>query len=171
MYSFKNRLNALFFFTLLMLTLLSIGNVLTTIFAEKDVQVDFQFSHTETFRVDRVINEDKGILVFSLRTNLTSLFDWNTNLIFAWLTCEYESPKSAYNRVTVWDKIVKREFKNEQLIDLQSETVEYPISDVYKKLKGRKVNVFFNWEHMPIVGINYKGRKHVGEFTMPSEYT
>ena len=37
-------------------------------------------------------------------------------------------------------------------------------------IKGKKAKVFFNWEHMPIVGVNYRRKIEVGEIEIPDSY-
>ena len=44
----------------------------------------------------------------------------------------------------------------DHIIHLKDEQAKYSIVDQYKKMARLKVKVFFNYEHMPLVGINYK---------------
>ncbi len=59
---------------------------------------------------------------------------------------------------------------DEYKISLRGEHVEYYLTDINKKLRGSKVEVFFRWEQMAVVGFYYQGKVKVGEFTVPKKY-
>ena len=133
--------------------------------------MEFKLEKVEKFGIHPYFDEEYVQIRFNLNCDLTEVFDWNTHLIFPFISIEYDSEKSKYNQITIWDDIIMRENPEKHNIKLKNKKTEYFISDKYKQLRGRKVRVFFNWEHMPIVGINYRRKIQVGEFTMPSDYT
>lgn len=42
---------------------------------------------------------DLGFLTFDLKTDLTSLFNWNVKQLFLYLTAEYSTPTNEINQV------------------------------------------------------------------------
>ena len=63
----------------------------------------------DTFLNDRYYNEDVLSFTFDFEVDLSPLYNWNTNLIFAYISCEYETSKSKVNTVIIWDQRVPRE--------------------------------------------------------------
>jgi len=59
--------------------------------------------------------------------------------------------KTIMSRQIVWDKIIPRQKLRDNYV--LKETFEYPITDVYKSLKGRDVTFRVWTELMPIFGI------------------
>ena len=57
----------------------------------------------DTFLNDRYYNEDVLSFTFDFEADLSPLYNWNTNLIFAYISCEYETSKSKVNTVIIWD--------------------------------------------------------------------
>ena len=109
-------------------------------------------------------------ITFDLDVDLSPIFDWNTHMMFPFLSVEYENEKSTYNHITFWDDRIMRDEPSTHHIQIKSGHSEYFISDIYKSMSGKTMKVYFNWEHMPIVGINYRDRVLVGEFVVPEEY-
>ena len=105
MYSLSGRLNAIAFNTLLFLTVLSALNYFSVYFNRKEpiITKAFKIVDYETFVNDKFINEDAISFTFDFEADLRPLFNWNTNLIFAYISCEYNTTKSSFNRVTIWD--------------------------------------------------------------------
>mmetsp|Transcript_4195 Transcript_4195/g.3944 ORF Transcript_4195/g.3944 Transcript_4195/m.3944 type:complete len:135 (-) Transcript_4195:34-438(-) len=122
------------------------------------------------FGVHPYLNEDFAQFKFNLQSDLTGVFDWNTYDLFAFLTVEYESNDGRKTEVTVWDDIILRKNTKQHKIDYKNMQVEYLLSDKNKELRGKTVQVYFNVDHMPVVGFTQKQRVHVGNFTLPEEY-
>lgn len=55
----------------------------------------------------------------------------------------------------VWDEIVPR-LSPRKVISLRNKRVDYPLRDVYNRLKGRNVTFTLNVEVTPIVGYIYR---------------
>ena len=55
----------------------------------------------------------------------------------------------------VWDEIVPRLYPR-KVISLRNKRVDYPLRDVYNRLKGRNVTFTLNVEVTPIVGYIYR---------------
>jgi hypothetical protein len=43
----------------------------------------------DTFLTDRYYNEEVLSFTFDFEADLSPLYNWNTNLIFAYISCEY----------------------------------------------------------------------------------
>ena len=104
MYSLSGRLNTIAFNTLIALAILSSGNFLTAYLnRESPKEISFGVVDFHTFVNDRYINEDALSFTFNLDVDLGPVFNWNTNIIFLYLSCEYTSSKSDVNMMTIWD--------------------------------------------------------------------
>jgi hypothetical protein len=111
MYSLSGRLNTIAFNTLLMLGVLATVNYLSCYpFAflgkadrKPTITKPFTVKDFDTFVKDNFISEDALSFTFDFEVDLEPLFNWNTNLIFTYITCEYKSTKSKINQVTIWD--------------------------------------------------------------------
>ncbi len=55
-------------------------------------------------------------------------------------------------------------------LSLQNEFPEYYLTDVNKDLKDKDIDVYFNYEQMPIAGYNYRGRVLLGSFHTPENF-
>ena len=112
MYSLTGRLNTIAFNTLMFLGVLSGLNYLSSYpftflggHAARQPLIIQSFSDPkfDTFVNDNFINEDALSFTFDFAVDLRPLFNWNTNLIFVYISCEYNTTKSQSNRVTIWD--------------------------------------------------------------------
>jgi hypothetical protein len=148
MYSLTGRLNAIAFNTLIVLTVLSALNYLTAFLNKGSPKVlkPFTISKWDAFVADRYINEDALSFTFDFEAELTEVFNWNTNLIFAYITCEYNTTKSTFNKITIWDQRIPRTDVNNYVIRLEDQWIEYYLGDVNKQLRDLDVVVYFNWE-------------------------
>ena len=63
----------------------------------------FEIAKIELFDYDKKINEDIVSFTFNFDADISGLFNWNTNIIFASIYCEYASKTSELNKVVVWD--------------------------------------------------------------------
>jgi len=75
------------------------------------------------------------------------------------------------NQITIWDERVLKKDMDKHYLKLENVTAEYSITDVYGRLAGSNIQVYLNYEHMPIIGLNYKERVFVGNFTLPKKFT
>ncbi len=72
---------------------------------------------------------------FDLEADLRPVYDWNTFMVFAYLSVEFESERSDYNRVIVWDDRLRRDEPAGHVVRLEGQEVEYPLTDTFAKLK------------------------------------
>jgi len=180
MYSLSGRLNTIAFNTLMFLAALSAMNYLScypfTFLGGYDVRKPtitkaFEVKNIDTFLADRYYNEDCMSFTFDFEADLNPLFNWNTNLIFAYITCEYTTGKSKFNRITIWDQRIMRQGQHAyNTISLKNEYPEYYLTDYNKQMRDVDVTCHLNWEQMPIVGANYGSRIEIGTFRTPKNY-
>jgi hypothetical protein len=74
--------------------------------------------------------------------------DWNTKVLFVWV-----SASNNKTEFTLWDNVIKRESTSLYIYD-EYTLPEFPI-ETPTHLDG-SYDIYFNWEHMPLVGFNYK---------------
>lgn len=172
MYSLTGRLNAVAFNTLIALTVLSALNFISAYLNRTDPTIvqQFKIKDFKTFARDKYINEDALSFTFDFEADLRQVFNWNTNIVFASLICEFNTSKSDSNIVTIWDQRIPREDTQHHVIKLKDEYPEYYLTDVNKLLKDTEIKVYFHWEQMPVVGPSYGGKVLVGTFKTPKNY-
>ena len=91
--------------------------------------------------------------MLDMEIDFTPCFNWNTNLIFSWITASYNTgKKNLITKVTIWDNIMLRNNTSSHVVNLLKKSFEYPIIDFHKGLLGKEVTFELNWEHMPVVG-------------------
>jgi len=164
MYSLTGRANTVFFNVLITLSILSSINYLSVRFNEKKpTDVEFKFHALDTFTRDSYIKEEAASFTFDLKADFGPMMDWNTNIVFAYITCEFKTDKSEKNFVTIWDRRIGRFETEEQWIDIKRALPEYYLTDINKELKNKEVEVYLNWEVMPTVGLQYRDKVLLGK--------
>ena len=133
--------------------------------------ISFELAKIGTFLADSKLEEDAASFTFNFSGDLTGLFNWNTNIIFLSLQCEFETEKGYRNEVTVWDQRIPREEPKWHKPDLKDEWVEYWLTDRSKSLRGKDIKVFLRWEQMTTIGPYYSGKVPIGSFQMPDDYS
>ncbi len=124
----------------------------------------------DVFVKDNYINEDALSFQFDFEVDMRPLYNWNTNLVFAYISCEYNTTKSTFNKVTIWDQRMPRDQPDKHIIKLRNEWPEYYLTDINKAFRDTDVQCYLNWEQMPIVGVNYGDRMLIAEFRTPKNY-
>ena len=87
-----------------------------------------------------------------MNIDFSPCFNWNSNLVFAWISAKYKTGKSSETTVTVWDNIMLRSNSNSHKVVFDQKMFEYPLIDAFNSLPGKEVTLELNWEHMPVVG-------------------
>lgn len=95
--------------------------------------------------------KENSAIKFDLNADLSPLFNWNTKLVFVYLTAEYpgKSPGSS-NKVTYWDKIITS--KDKAKILLKNYRSKYSVWDVEKSFRERDAVLKLEWNIQPWVG-------------------
>ena len=170
MYSLSVRANAIFFFFGCCLCALGIFNVVTTIFIQNQPNVNkFDFNSTSLY-----INKYTGIQHSSGEINLDidfePCFDWNTNLIFSWISATYIT-NGKNTSVTIWDRIMRRDKPETHTIKQDNLHLRYPLIDKFSSLSEKDVYIELHWEHMPVFGPILKFSMPLGNFKLRKDTT
>ena len=174
MYSMAVRLNNIFFYFGVCLTILSLFNIATTITKDsKPIVNKFQYIPKMVYNnIYTRVQHSNGIM--NVDIDYEPCFNWNSNLIFSWITATYETsakkgakPKTV--SVTIWDRIMKRDQPQTHRITSDALSIKYPMTDSNFDLLGKNVTLELHWEHMPVVGPILKKKIPLGFVTLPNE--
>ena len=159
MYSLQTRLNTVFFYGTVCIFILCGFNILTTIhihFQEQPLVNKFEILDTSHLYYHNYLSQQQAINKFSLDCDVTPIVNWNTNLIFLWITAEYESKRGPVV-VTVYDRIIQRSTPEKYQFSVSNIEFDYPLVDLDRKLHEKTIKYKLKWEHMPVVGPILKG--------------
>ncbi len=170
MYSLSVRLNVIFFFFGCCLCALGVFNVLTTIFIQKKPKINkFNFNSTTLYN-----NKYTGVQHSSGNIDLfidyEPCFDWNTNLIFSWISATYLT-NGKNTTVTIWDRIMRRDKPGTHVIKQDNVNLRYPLIDKYNNLSEKEVYLELHWEHMPVFGPILKHSTPLGNYQLRKNHT
>ena len=134
MYSLSVRANAIFFFFGCCLCALGVFNVITTIFIKTQPKLNkFNFNSLSLYE-----NKYTGVQHSSgemdLDIDYEPCFDWNTNLIFSWISATYVT-EGKNTTVTIWDRIMRRDRPETHVIKADNVHLRYPLIDKYFSLR------------------------------------
>ncbi|TGZ82740.1 signal peptidase 22 kDa subunit [Ascodesmis nigricans] len=94
------------------------------------------------------------LLNFDLDADLSSLFNWNTKQVFAYLTVIYGSSgtanKHTENEMVLWDAILPS--ANAAKLHLVNEQAKYKVNDISGKFLESNATLRFEWNVQPHVG-------------------
>jgi signal peptidase complex subunit 3 len=192
MYSVLVRANAIFFYGLTVLGVLSgLAAVSTYALTSPTPTVTLAMdvaSQLQTFvPLGRGRTGERATFVFDMDANLSSCFDWNTKQLFAYVTVSWgegggDSDEVA-NNVVVWDKVVRldarktRKFRKKANIwhpkKLQKQEgvrINYPLIAPNGKLRGETLTLTLHYDVMPLSGGIHRYAVGSHTFTMPKKY-
>ena len=170
MYSLSVRMNVIFFFFGCCLCALGVFNVLTTIFIQSKPKINkFNFNSTTLYN-----NKYTGVQHSSgnmdLYIDYEPCFDWNTNLIFSWISATYDT-NGKNTTVTIWDRIMKRDKPETHIIKQDNVNLRYPLIDKFFNLSEKVVYLELHWEHMPVFGPILKHSVPLGNYKLRENHT
>ena len=88
-----------------------------------------------------------------MEIDFSPCFNWNTNLVFVWISARYSTGKKGLeSKVTIYDNIMLRTNPENHKLNFDRKSFEYPLIDAFRSLAGKEVEFELNWEHMPVVG-------------------
>ncbi|RPB02352.1 signal peptidase 22 kDa subunit [Choiromyces venosus 120613-1] len=95
--------------------------------------------------------QEYAVLRFDLEADLSSLFNWNTKQVFAYVSASYPGSKYTTNEAVIWDTILPSHSASKLI--LKNERAKYSINDITGKFAGREnVTLAFHWNVQPHVG-------------------
>ncbi|PRP82881.1 microsomal signal peptidase subunit [Planoprotostelium fungivorum] len=137
----SNRLNAIFGYGSAVLFIVLVTNGISSFFIPVNPRVDLKLGSIQ--QTGTFAHNDVAAITFDLDADLSSLFHWNTKMLFVWVTASYSTPDRPINQVT----------KEESIINLQHQTREYDLIDKGKGMLGQQVNLTFSWNRIPVTGL------------------
>ena len=170
MYSLSVRINAIFFFFGCCLCALGAFNIATTIFIKTQPKVNNFNFYSNSLYTNKYTGVQHSSVEIDLDIDYEPCFDWNTNLIFSWISATYET-NGKNTSVTIWDRIMKRDNPNSHIMKADHLHLRYPLIDKYMSLGGKEVYFELHWEHMPVVGPILKHSVPLGNFILRNETT
>lgn len=178
MYSITIRANSLFYYFGVCTSILCLFNLFTTI-RHNDKPIVHSFKYTPNTLYDNPytgVQHSNGVLDMDI--DFEPCYNWNTNLIFAWISATYATEIKGKGKgntneirnttVTIWDNIMKRDKPNTHRVKLNNESLEYPMIDANKNLMGKSIELVLHWEHMPVVGAIIKRSEPLAVNSFPS---
>ena len=118
-----------------------------------------------------------GFLNLDLEADLSSLFNWNTKQVFAYLAIDYETPEHVVtpvfnsradmensNSATIWDAVM--DSREEGRINLISAPPKYRFTDITGNFRGYNATYSLKWNVVPWVGIVQWGKSKEGKITL-----
>ena len=175
MYSLSARFHSIFYFFICCLLVLVSFNILTTIFLKPEPIVNkFKFYSTTLYNNPYTkVQHSSGS--FDLDIDYEPCFDWNTNLIFSWISVTYitniSNKEMGNTTLIIWDRIMKRDENLTHVIKKNNVIFKYPIIDKYFNLPNKYIHVRLHWEHMPVIGFIYKRSISLGNFKVRKNFT
>ena len=172
MYSLSARFHAIIYFFCLCLLILISFNILTTIFLKTEPIINkFNFSSTSLYNNPFTkVQHSSGEI--DLDINYEPCFDWNTNLIFSWISATYITKMENENTtLAIWDRIMKRDDIERHIIKQDKIKLKYPIIDKYFNLSRKNIYFRLHWEHMPVVGPIHKHWLPLGNYKIRQNFT
>merc|ERR1711907_554251 len=110
MYSLSTRFNVVLYN--MMAGMISMGalNYLSGLYDTHEIKDHtFKLGTMDLFKYDKILDEHAVSFQFDMKADISDLFNWNTNIIFLSVICEYNTDQSTKNAVVVWDQRIPRE--------------------------------------------------------------
>ena len=171
MYSLNSRFHSIIFFYFLCLLSLLCLNILATIFQKNEPIINkFNFKSTTLYNNPLTkVQHSSGEL--NLNINYEPCFDWNTNLIFSWISVTYITKIEIPNTtIIIWDRIMKRDDIDSHIIKKDKVKFKYPIIDKFMNLSCKDLFIKLHWEHMPVIGPIHKHWIPLGNYKLRKEF-
>ncbi|KAI9477296.1 Signal peptidase complex subunit [Coemansia sp. RSA 989] len=93
-------------------------------------------------------------LTFDVDADLSSMFNWNTKLLFAYITADYDSPNFDTNRVVIWDRIIRN--KRQAKLRLRKHHNKYSFRNYALTFDGiERANLTLHINPVPYLGLMY----------------
>jgi hypothetical protein len=94
MYSISTRANAIFFYGMIMIGLLCVFNIGTTILNKGTPAVNkFNITKYNHLYQHQYTKSQHASANFEFDVDFTPCFNWNSNLVFAWISATYKTGK------------------------------------------------------------------------------
>lgn len=153
MHTFWQRANSVFAFSVSVVAGLAFACFCTTHLLNNQRSVDISVDkmivkNIEEYYVGK--RNDLGVIHFSLKANLTDVFNWNCKQLFLYLVAEYKTKDNKLNQVVLWDKIIKR--GENAVLNLRKQNTKYYFFDDGADLRDTEVTLSLHWNVIPNAG-------------------
>ena len=165
MYSLSVRINAIFFFFGCCLCALGVFNVITTIFIKTQPKINKFNFYSNSLYTNKYTGVQHSSGELDLYIDYEPCFDWNTNLIFSWISATYIT-NGKNTSVTIWDRIMRRDKPETHIIKEDNIHFRYPLIDKFYTLSEKDVYLELHWEHMPVFGPILKHSVPLGNYQL-----
>eukprot|EP00128_Syssomonas_multiformis_P008964 Colp12_sorted_trinity150504_noHs@18887 len=174
MNTFLSRANGLTAYTMTWLAALAFICFLTTFLEHPHPEADVTFTsvHLQPIREhpQNPTATDYAFLKFDMYADVSSLFNWNVQMLFLYVTAEYETRQHKVNQVVLWDRIVMRERSN-HIISVKDMKTKYDFFDAtYGGLKGNNVTLSLHYNVIPLAGLLPRSSIGHRSFIFPVSY-
>lgn len=160
MYNVFQRLSSITSLSMSMLMALVVLISLTTPFIFSTPTMDLQVRNIQTVTnrqmdpYDKLSRKAEHVrLTFDMEADLTSMFNWNTKVLFVYMMADYQT-QNFTNRVVVWDKLVRS--KRQAKIKMRKHLNKYAWRDFSLRFKeSQEANLTLFVNPVPYLGIMY----------------
>ncbi|KAJ2783314.1 Signal peptidase complex subunit [Coemansia javaensis] len=105
-------------------------------------------------------------LTFDVDADLTSMFNWNTKLLFAYIAAEYSAPGFETNKIVVWDRIIRS--RRQAKLRLRRHHNKYTLRNFGLTFDGvQDANLTLYINPVPYLGLMYDRPMHSIPLTLP----
>ncbi|GAM17313.1 hypothetical protein SAMD00019534_004880, partial [Acytostelium subglobosum LB1] len=164
MHSVSQRANLIICFGAVVLFGVLVLNVLSRSFFPDRIDI------TLTGKAHKFVNRNPVELaqvVVDLDTDLTPLFNWNTKMLFLYITAEYQTTENVVSQVVIWDRILND--KTKAIIN-EKNLIKYILIDHSGELRSANITLTFNYNVIPISGPLTRHKQGSYSFNMPVDY-
>ncbi|KAJ2766394.1 Signal peptidase complex subunit [Coemansia nantahalensis] len=105
-------------------------------------------------------------LTFDVDADLTSMFNWNTKLLFAYIAVEFEAPGFETNKVVIWDRIIRN--PRQAKLRLRRHHNKYSLRNfglTFEGVEAANLTLYIN--PVPYLGLMYDRPMHSIPLTLP----
>ncbi|KAI8896452.1 signal peptidase 22kDa subunit [Globomyces pollinis-pini] len=92
-----------------------------------------------------------GKITFDLDADLSSLFHYNTKMLFVSILAEFENKEYKFNQACIWDDVIMD--VEDSIFKLRKKKAEYMIHDLADSLAGSTANLTLQYQIIPWVGM------------------
>ena len=98
MFSLSTRFNVILYNMMAGMCAMGLLNYLDGYFSTHELKdLQFEMTKLDMFINDKYINEHAASFQFNLKADIADLFNWNTNIIFLSIYCDYETEPGLRN--------------------------------------------------------------------------
>ncbi|KAJ2493810.1 Signal peptidase complex subunit [Coemansia sp. RSA 2050] len=173
MYNLLQRLSGVTSFAMSTLMALVVIISLTTPFIPSSPMFEVSLHNVQTTTgramdpFDRTSRKaEYARLTFDLDADLSSMFNWNTKLLFAFMTVDYATPGFETNRAVIWDRIIRN--PRQAKLKLRKHHNKYALRNyplTFEDVEGANLTLHIN--PVPYLGIMYDKPMVSLPFTIP----